>query len=181
MDGKEEGSTRIWCSNINGLSYDNMGGKLTDIIAIAKETQADILSVSEHNTDTTKHSIRSNLYHCCKSQLQTPQLVCSSTPTPSATTYKPGGTLMFSNGAITARLVGSDVDYLGRWSTQTFAGKQGIQETVVTCYQIPKHNPHKGTFTNYAQQEAYLCQLKKPTVDIQNLFYEDLGNLLQSL
>ena len=54
LDTKAEEMTRIWCTNINGITYDDMGGKLTNIIAIAKETSSDIISITKHNTDTTK-------------------------------------------------------------------------------------------------------------------------------
>ena len=57
LEEKNNSHTRLWCSNINGLRYDNIGGKFADIITIAKETQADILAISEHNTDTTQYNI----------------------------------------------------------------------------------------------------------------------------
>ena len=72
---KQHSATRIWCANINGLAYDNMGGKLTDIISIAKETAADMIAITEHNTDTIKYDIQSNLYDQCRKNLDTPQFI----------------------------------------------------------------------------------------------------------
>ena len=60
LEPKQEEHTRLWCSNIYGLQYDNMEGKITDVLTIAKETQADILAVLEHNTDTIQYDIQSS-------------------------------------------------------------------------------------------------------------------------
>ena len=136
LELKEDNNTRICAANVNGFSYDNMGGKITDLVSVKKEIQADIIACVETNTDTTRYDVRSTLYSACSS-LSTPQMICSTTPVKSHSIFKPGGTIMISSGPITARLIDSGTDYLKRWSYQTYGGKHGIRNTIINCYQIP--------------------------------------------
>ena len=115
METKADLHTRVWCTNVNRLCYDAAGGTMMEIASMAKESLADIVACTEINTDTNRYHVKSALYSACKS-LSTPQLVTSHNPTPSENEYKPGGTLLLSWERITARLIDSGSDSLGRWS-----------------------------------------------------------------
>ena len=180
LEPKEDTHTRIWAANINGLSYDNMGGKMVEIIATKKETSSDIIVCVETNTDTTRYDVKSNLYSTFSS-LSTPQLTCSATPVKCQTVFKPGGTLLLSSGPITSRMIDSGTDYLGRWSYQTYSGKKGIKNTIINCYQVPRQQPRKGRFTNSAQQEAHLLSLDRQCTNVRQLFYKELSEFLTTL
>ena len=177
---KEDNTTRIWNTNLNGLSFDNMGGKMVEVVSTMKETQADIITCCETNSDTMRYDVSSTIYSACSS-LNTPQLTCSSVPVKASTVFKPGGTFILSSGAITARLIDKGTDYLGRWSYHTYCGKQGIKNTIISCYQIPDQKVRKGRFTNFAQQQAYLLQQDRPCNNIRKLFYTELSAFITAL
>ena len=181
MESKLDHHLRIWCANINGMRYDSTCGKLNEIIAVQKETDADIMSVTEHNTDVTQYEVTQNIYRRCKEKMSTPQVTYSTTPTTSYTTFKPGGTMLISQGPVTARIIKKNSDYLGRWSSQTYAGKKGIKVTIITCYQIPAKKDHTGKYTNQAQQEAHLRKTNRPYTNIRKLFYDELSAEVETL
>ena len=98
---KSNENTRIWSTNINGLSYDNMGGKMVEVASLIQEVSADIMACVEINTDTTRYDVKSTMFAACKN-LSTPQMVCSSTPIRAQTHFKPGGTVLVCSGPITS-------------------------------------------------------------------------------
>ena len=63
--------------------------------------------------------------------------------------------MMMGTGDLVARLRDSGTDPLGRWSYQTYSGKNDVQVTFVLAYQVCK-KVTKGTVTAAAQQEALL-------------------------
>jgi len=73
--------------------------------------------------------------------------------------YKPRGTLQLSQGNITARILTTGADELGRWTYQTFAGKDNKPVTIITVYQVcQKSTRNQGQYTALSQQESLLRQ-----------------------
>lgn len=59
MGEKPESVTRLDFQNVNGLHINMEGGDFSEACHTANEIQADILCITEHNLDTTKHHIKS--------------------------------------------------------------------------------------------------------------------------
>ena len=76
--------------------------------------------------------------------------------------YKPGGTLMFSVGNLTGRVVEQHQDHMGRWVSQTLKGFSGKQVTIVSAYQAVTDRQHTGLMTVPSQQRNTLAQLEDP-------------------
>ena len=86
-------------------------------------------------------------------------LTMGSSPIKMMHQYKPGGTMLLSRGKISARLVTTGTDDMGRWTYQTFSGKRNRNVTIVNAYQVcNKSVSQRGCYTAAAQQESLLRQ-----------------------
>jgi hypothetical protein len=94
--------------------------------------------------------------------------------------YKPGGTLTMSRGKITARLIKSGSDNMGRWTYQTFSGKRNRNVTIITAYQVcNKSVSQRGRYTAAAQQESLLQQRGEVNPNPRKHVCLDLHHFLQ--
>lgn len=160
MDEKLEDSTRIYFQNANGLRIDTEGGDFGELCHTTMEIQADVICIAEHNLDTTKYHITSNMEYQ-RQQICGPRsrLASSSSTTQMSGNYKPGGTLMIARGNIMSRFLTSGSDPLGRWTYQTFSGKHNHPITIITAYQVcQKSTRVQGQYTAHSQQESMLRQ-----------------------
>jgi hypothetical protein len=123
---KKPFTTRIYSQNVNGLQYQKDGGQYVELCRVAKEVQADVLCIQEHNLDTTQHQVQHTLHQATRKHWQRAKLTVSSSPITFQGTWKPGGTAILSAECITGRLVDSGHDSWGRWTYQTFRGQNGV-------------------------------------------------------
>ena len=171
---------RIYCQNPNGLRLDRKGGKITQLCQVAREVQADIFGITEHNLDTTQYQVRSIVHATIKRELDNTEHVLASSSIQSETFFKPGGTLILSRGSINSRLQSSGSDALGRWVFQTFTGRNGRKVTVVTAYQVcNKSITQRGRTTAAAQQESLLRQRGESNPNPRLHFRLDLKRFLK--
>ena len=101
--------------------------------------------INEHNLDTHKHTNKQQIYQICNCQYHHSKVSMTSTSIPSTTIFKPGGTMMFSQGPITARITQQHTDPCGRWCYQTFSCKNYIKLSVITVYQPCLSSDHDNT------------------------------------
>lgn len=177
---KEPNTLRIYCQNANGLRLDSRGGEFATICNIAHEVQADITAITEHNLDTSKFIVRKICHDTRSSTHPQSSLTMGSSSIEMVNHYKPGGTLTMSSGKISARLLTTGSDAMGRWTYQTFSGKRQTNVTIVTAYQVCNKNVNqRGRFTAAAQQESILRQRGETNPNPRKHFRTDLTTFLQ--
>jgi hypothetical protein len=103
-----------------------------------------------------------------------------STPTPFTTMNKPGGTMVLSAGNITGRVIASDMDQWGRWTSQTYRSLNQLRITIISAYQVGQDVPEKGTVTAATQQRSLLLLANDPVSDPRIAFKRDLSSYIQA-
>ena len=182
MGEKPDSVTRLYFQNVNGLQMDTVGGDFSEVCHTANEIQADIVCIAEHNLDTTKYHIKS-IMEDQKRKIcgQQARLTHASSTIQMSGNYKPGGTLQLSQGNITARLLTTGADELGRWTYQTFAGKANKPVTIITVYQVcHKSARNQGQYTASSQQESLLRQRGETDYTPRKAFRKDLKLQIKS-
>mmetsp|Transcript_18791 Transcript_18791/g.51454 ORF Transcript_18791/g.51454 Transcript_18791/m.51454 type:complete len:97 (+) Transcript_18791:2753-3043(+) len=91
----------------------------------------DIIGLSEINLDTTNFTVNEQLRNASRNIFDYSQLTAGSSSIPAKHNFKPGGTLLLSQGAMSARVQDAGHDALGRWTYQTFGGKRGKKITII--------------------------------------------------
>ena len=183
LEEKLASTFRLYGTNVNGFAIDREGGQFSEYCSIHQEVQADITSsIQEHNLDLSQPYVRSVLFDTAKQTWQQSRITHSCTTIPFATQYKQGGTMLLSTDSITARLIDSGSDSMGRWTSQTYQGRQQIKITVISAYQVvDAPSALKGTTTAAAQQYWMLADADDPTRNPRFAFCRDLQKLIQSL
>jgi exonuclease III len=177
---KEPNSFRIYCQNANGIHIDQRGGKFATLCAIALEVHADVMAITEHNLDTSKFIVRKVCHETRTKILPHSALTMGSSSIEMTNHYKPGGTLTMSRGKISAQLLNTGTDALGRWTYQTFSGKCNSNVTIITAYQVcEKAVSQCGRYTAAAQQESLLRQRGEANPNPRKHFRIDLTTFLQ--
>ena len=185
MAAKEEGVTRIYIANVNGLQLDSKGGKFDSICRSIKEVQADVFCGQEHNVDTTKASLRKIVFDTAGQHWARHRIAIGTSPIPFETPFKPGGTMIMTVDSLTGRLCKQDKDKWGRWTTQIFQGQAGRHLAIMSVYQPIVKGGAAGKITVAAQQTSLLMQsgdkVKNPRVAfrrdlvVQLKDYQSLG------
>ena len=116
----------------------------------------DTACISEHNLDTHEHTIKQQIYQTCHRQYHHSKVSMTSTSIPSMTTFKPGGTMMFSHGPVTARITQQHTDPCCRLCYQTFSCKTYIKLSVITVYQPCLPSDHNNTIKRMLTYHAQL-------------------------
>lgn len=181
LQQKTTGTTRIYSQNVNGLQYQKDGGQYLEFCQVAKEVQADVVCIQEHNLDTTQYHVNQTLHQTTRKQWQRANLKMSSSPIAFNGTWKPGGTGILAVSSITGRLADAGQDDWGRWSYQTFKGQQGAQITVVSAYQVvDQRQAQKGQCTTATQQYSLLLRQHDRITDPRKAFRRDLREFLRN-
>jgi hypothetical protein len=96
-----------------------------------------------------------------------------------ATWYKPGGTMQLAVGHITGRITSSYTDSMGRWVSQTFKGRNGVNLTIISAYQVVTDSLHLGLTTASAQQRSVMIQMNHQECNLRKAFKSDLRKYLK--
>jgi exonuclease III len=180
LQPKDNDTFRIYCQNANGLRLDKRGGEFAIACNLAREVQADVLSITKHNLDTNKFVVRKLCHDTRTSLLPHSSLTMGSSTIPMTNHYKPGGTFTMSCGKISARLLRTGSDDMGRWTYQTFSGKRNINVTIITAYQVcNKSVTQRGRYTAASQQESLLRQRGESHPNPRKHFRLDLSSFLK--
>ena len=167
--------TRVYCINLNGMTLDSRGGKFDTVCRCVKEVQADIFCGQEHKLDTTQHSVRTILFDTISQHWQRNRLVLGTSPIEFKTQSKPGGTMIFTTGALTSRVIKQVRDKWGRWVIQELRGQNNRKLVVMTVYQpIEKGGSQLGKITVEAQQISLLRQTNDTLSTPRAAFRRDL-------
>ena len=179
---KPADTTRVYFVNPNGFNLSSEGGQFKEWISNMQHIDADLMGAAEHNIDTTNARARSLCYDAAKTTFRNSKLVLASSAIPAYSTYKPGGTLLLTQGNLTGRLINSGSDYMGRWSFTRFAGSRGKIVTVIIAYQVCNKpvitGRSKGSSTVAAQQASMLFSGTGSRVHPRAQFRTDLTQFL---
>ena len=144
--------------------------------------QVDTGCLIEINLDTTKHKITSDLHSIARNIFEHQKMNIASSPVPAANDYKPGGTLIVTQGNYSGRIIQSGGDNLGRWTYHTLGVKAGRNITIISAYQLCEQeiveDSRVRTLTGTAQQTSILrLQVRDETP--RHAFIHDLRAFLQ--
>ena len=87
--------------------------------------------------------------------------------------------MTLSTGNITGRVVKSETDKWGRWTSQTFRGLNQLKLTIISAYQVGTTDPEKGAITAAVQQRNLLMLTNDPLNDPRKAFKRDLSQFIQ--
>lgn len=150
-------TTRIYFQNINGIAWNQEGGRWPYICEAMACIQADIVCFCETNTDTNQYRIRTSLENVCSKHFSQSRLVMSTSKYSTATAYKPGGTAILACNAITASIAHHSRDRMGRWSSLSFNTKTNRKIRVIVAYQVCE-GMRVGAGSASAQQHAQILE-----------------------
>ena len=127
--------TRIYAQNLNGLGWDNTGGRWPHICETMEAIQADIACFSELNVDTHNYRVRRKMESICHNHFQQNALIMSSSKHNTTTTYKPGGTAILARNQITANIKNHTRDRMGRWASVSLTTATTRRIRIISAYQ----------------------------------------------
>jgi hypothetical protein len=170
----------IWSNSVNKLSLSNNLANLHELCRQFKENQIGIAAMQELNIDMTQASVYRKVKgvfdeHFSKQCI----IICSTTSIRSATTWKPGSTLLVIMPKWTPYVVGRSRDDLGRWCSVTFQVKDQKQLVFYSFYNCCKTTiAQSGIHTIFAQQWHVLRQRGDKAPDPRLQAVNDLKNEL---
>lgn len=135
-ENPNQSTTRIYIQNLNGLGWNNDGGKWPYVCEAMEAIQADIMCFSELNTDTNRYNIRTKLESVCRQQFDHNHLVLAMAPNKTATPYKPGGTAIVARNSITSRIKSHTRDRMGRRASISISTSKTGKLQVISAYQV---------------------------------------------
>ena len=136
---KDDTVFRIYGQNTNGLNLGHDGGDFAEFCENMFQLEVDCWGIFETNLDTTQHHVGEKLYRTIQKHFDHSRLSFGSSniTSPKAPRYyKPGGTLLATQGKYTGRISKTGCDPMGRWSCHTFSCKNNKSLTVISAYQV---------------------------------------------
>ena len=147
--------TRIYIQNLNGLSWDNDGGKWPYVCEVMSSLQVDVACFSEINTDTNKYIIRHQMEQISQLHLPKSRLVLATSPHKTTRAYKPGGTAILASSSIVSTIKSHTRDRMGRWTSICLSVSSARTIRIISAYQVCDTRT-RGTTTAAAQQMAQI-------------------------
>ena len=141
---RQHSDLRIFFQNVKGLTYSATGEDYDYYLSSLKLLEADIVGMADTNTAWTHPHLRSLFTARARQHLTTAKINFSSPtqeidPTPANETYQSGGTITLSTNSMVSMALGDDIrdpTGLGRWSGQTYRGKENKVFTAITAYRV---------------------------------------------
>ena len=122
-EDKPDNVFRLLCGNPNGFNLGSCGGDFTDYCKDVHRYHADTSCLYEDNLDSYNHSVQNILYNTTQLAFDHSKLTTASSPIPATSTFKPGGTMILTQGSCIGRLILSRHDDMGCWSYHTYSCK----------------------------------------------------------
>ena len=151
QEQKEEGTTRIYFQNLNGIKWDKEGGTWPQICHAMANINADIIGFAEINQDTTKYEVEHQIETIAKKHFDHSRITTSTSKRQVRRTYKPGGTMMMTVMNSVSMIEDTTRDRMGRWVSMRYRGTTAQRVTVITSYQVSQ-NTRTGVNTAVNQQ-----------------------------
>ena len=125
----------LLCGNPNGFNLGPRGGNFIDYCKEVYRFQADTSCLYEHNLDSYNHTVKNILYKTTQWTFDHSKLTNASSPIPATSTFKPGGTMILTQGSCIGRLISSGHDEMGWWSYHRYSCKNFRRLTIASVYQ----------------------------------------------
>ena len=153
----QDDRTRIYFQNLNGLNWDNDGGKWPYICEVIDSNKIDVACFSELNTDTNQYNIRRKIETITQRYFSQNCVVMAASKFDTATHYKPGGTAILASESIIANIKSHTRDRMGRWTSMCFTTARNRKIRIISAYQVCK-NSRPGSNTAASHQTAQIIQ-----------------------
>ena len=134
-EDKPDNVFHLLCSNSNGFNLGPRGGNFIDYCKEVYRFQADTSCLYEHNLDSYNHTVKNILYKTTQCAFDHSKLTNASSPIPATSTFKPGGTVILTQGLCISRHILSGQDEMGHWSYHTYSCKNFCRLTIASVYQ----------------------------------------------
>ena len=172
---------RIYIQNINGIQIDNNGGELNTIATEMCRIRADIIALIETNVDNTNFTIKDTIHKTLRKYNFHFKFGLSGTDIPTATYFKPGGLLSWTQGNCTGRVKQCSNDPLGRWTHWQLNGA-ATNIHLIFVYQVcinTANTTSLNTMTAFSQQVSILKLQQRDNCEQPRYhFIQDLKELL---
>ena len=150
-------TTRLYFQNLNGLRWDNQGGKWPYVCEVISSIQVDIACFAETNTNTNNYTVRKSMETITQQHFSQSRLILASSKHSTTTMYKPGGTAILACNAITARIKTQTRDRMGRWTSISIETAGNRRLRIISAYQVCA-DIRSGSNTAASQQRAQIME-----------------------
>ena len=162
---KEDHIFRVYFCNINGLKLGNDGGDYAEFCLEMEKLQTDTWGIAETNLDSCQHCVRDIVHKTTRKHFEYGKLSIGSSMVPARKShYKPGGTLMCSQGKATSRIIDQGNDRYGRWSYQTLICKNYKKLVIIMAYQVCHQNLTTTDEDGNLKVKSYTCSAQQTSM-----------------
>jgi exonuclease III len=181
-ENKADDTTRIYVQNLNGITWDQEGGKWPSICDSLSAIHADIACFTELNQDVGQFAINQKMDAIGNRFFNHHRFVASTSARKVSNTYKPGGTGILVVEDTTGIVRSTSKDRMGRWATTKLQGTNGMTINVISAYQVCQSRT-TGLNTAANQQISQLLEEAATAMDATRInpraaFIRDLQNLI---
>ena len=175
---KEDHLLRFVFLNYNGIPLTKIG--LADFVQSSKEIRADFLGIAESHLDSRKNHVKHSVLSALQSPLGYSNVngVFAQSDVDYSSDKKHGGVFQFAAHKLATRVTSCFSDPYGRYTSQTFIGRNNCYLTVITAYRVVEGNA--GPFSAYAQQRAMLVTAGR-IADPRKALIQDLSEYIQKM
>ena len=180
---KEDYVFRVYGANTNGFNLGRDGADFSKFCEEMKNLEVDTWCTFEHNLDTLKPKVREVLDTTVRKHFDYAKLVTSTSSISlhRRSTFKPGGTLLVTQGHSSGRVVRQGHDNLGRLSYQVLSCKNSRSLTIVSAYQVCQQqilNNNRVASSTASSQQISLLRQQGRSENPRMAFVHDLENFL---
>jgi hypothetical protein len=172
-------TTRLYFINLNGLNLQKKAAKFRDLCEEMRNANVDLFAAAEHNLDTNKFAVRQSLQDIAQKSFQHHCIQTATSTTTADKFYKPGGTLIMTQGDLVGRIKDRGSDQMGRWTWIKLVGKNQRLVTVISAYQVCTRPTNKTGTTAYHQQECLLRLRGVKNANPRKYFQRDLNEFIR--
>ena len=178
LNTKQTNIIRIVFLNINSIPALNDNPKNDTLYQAIKESEADIIGMTETNRNWYKVDSKHRWHERIKSWFETSHSsMAHNVKDIESTNYQPGGNILLSIDKAAHRVFSTDRDAtgLGRWTSTCYRGKRNIKLRVIVAYRPCRSS---GPNSSYMQQQRYFDITGRGLCPRQALL-EDLGEIIR--
>ena len=134
-EDKPDNVFHLFCGNPNGFTIRPRSGDFIDCCKEVSRFQANTSCLYEHNLDSHNHKVRNILYKTTQRAFDHSKLTTASSSIPATSTFKPGGTMILTQGSSIGRLILSGHDEIGSWCYHTYSCNNFCRLRITSVYQ----------------------------------------------
>ena len=168
---------RFLFNNINGIPLSETS--LHEITITAQSLDIDWIGLAETHIDSSKKHVRHQVITALSHRthgFKSASCVFSQSDLTYSGDIKYGGVLQFATNNLASRTVASHSDRYGRWTSQTYSGRQGVLLTTITAYRVANgcNGPHSAFY-----EKRSMLVTENRGANVRDLFIHDLLAFIQ--